>query len=233
MRRQAWLEAQYQSPPDYKNHAHNRHARGSENVAQRRIRNGGPPARNFANTSINKNAGQHSPLHRPQCLESPSHVQPPRVENILLQFLPPPRKFVSPHPFRYYSSRHSAAMFGAVQSGAEPEKYLERYGKVSISRIQHGGFRVNGYIRARPQLPRMILHQIACPSESVAADAVSRMHRRTGKQFVLIHQFQPRERIIAPPEIQRGFQQIAVQIGSWTDLMHPAPDQRIRPIAPP
>ena len=94
----------------------------------------------------------------------------------------------------------STPLLRFAQARADPEKYLERYGKISICRIQCGGLRVDSHIRTCPQLPCVILHQIARSSESVAADAISRMLRRLGKQFVFIHPFQPRKGIIAPPE---------------------------------
>ena len=101
------------------------------------------------------------------------------------------------------------------------------------SRIQRGWLGIERHIRAQPQLPGAVLDQVPHAAKRVRPDPVGRMHRRLRKQFVLVDQFQPRERIVSLAKIQRRFQQIAVQIRIGRDFVHASPEQRRRPVARP
>ena len=55
---------------------------------------------------------------------------------------------------------------------------------------------------------------------------------RLRKEFILIDQLQPRERIVSPPEVQRRFQQVAVQIRVDREFVHASPYEASSPSCP-
>src|SRR6266704_1273682 len=74
--------------------------------------------------------------------------------------------------------------------------------------------------------------EVALSAKGVRSDPVSRMDRRRREQFILIHQLQPGESIISCPEVQSGFQQIAIKLAACCNLVNSPPYETGRPIPP-
>ena len=125
---------------------------------------------------------------------------------------------------------HFSANYADLRPAAPAEK-SETTRVLAIRRIQRRRLGVQRHIRAQPQLPGVIVNQVPHAAKRVRRDAIRRMHRRLREKFVLVDQLQPRERVIALAEIQRRFQQIAVQVRVGCDLVHASPHERCRPVA--
>src|SRR2546426_7972450 len=73
--------------------------------------------------------------------------------------------------------------------------------------------------------------EVALSAQGVRSDPVSGRARRREK-FILIPQLQPGESIISFPEVQSGFQQIAIKIAACCNLVNSPPYETGRPIPP-
>jgi hypothetical protein len=106
-------------------------------------------------------------------------------------------------------------------------KNLERNRKGAVSRIEHSRLGIERHVGSQSQLPWLVLgasaKEITHAGDRVRPDAVGRMHQRFREEFVFVDQFQPRENVIALAEIQRGLEQIAVQVRVRRNLANPSP----------
>src|SRR4029077_10819931 len=82
-------------------------------------------------------------------------------------------------------------------SGLHMHEYLKRYRTVAITRIERAWLGIERHICAQSQLPRAVLNQVALSSKRVCPNSVDRLKGGLGKQFILVDEFQPRERIIS------------------------------------
>src|ERR1700746_3085410 len=117
----------------------------------------------------------------------------------------------------------SVGMISCHPRRAKPEKNLKR--TLAVSHNLHRAPLASNRTSYPPQphLPRPVRDKISNSSKRVSPNAVGRENRGLGKQFILVDQFQPSKCVVALPEIQRRFKQIAVQIVAHRDLVHAPP----------
>src|SRR5437899_3071321 len=117
------------------------------------------------------------------------------------------------------------------QPGTKAQENLKRYRVASVCGVESRGLGIKSYVCAQAQLPRARLCTVALGAEGVCADAISDRQGRCRKQFVFIHQLQPGEGVISFEKIQRGFEQVTVEISAGGNLVHTSPDQRRSPVS--
>src|SRR6266446_2530924 len=93
-----------------------------------------------------------------------------------------------------------------AQSRANSQKNLERHWIFPVGGVQGRGLRVKRKVGAHGQLPEPALDDVVRRAKSVRSYSEARKQRITGKYFVLVDQFHPRERIIAKREVRRRLQ---------------------------
>src|SRR2546423_326431 len=117
------------------------------------------------------------------------------------------------------------------QAGAKTQKNLERDWAASVCGVENRGLGIQSYVCAQAHLPGASLRQIARSAERIRTDAIGGRQRSCRKQLVLIHQLQPGKGVIPSAKVQRGLQQITVEICAGGDLVHPSPNQRSSPVS--
>ena len=96
---------------------------------------------------------------------------------------------------------------------------------VPVGGVENGRLRIESYVRAQSQPPAFVLHQIANSAEGVGTDAERWLDQHWGKQFVFVDEFETGVGIVPAAEVQRGLQQVAVQIVAGCDLADPPPNE--------